>query len=51
MPLPNGDYAASPGCTVQYPGRQTPIKDATMRKIVAGLAISLGGVAESPAGW
>ena len=33
------------------PGRQTPIKDATMRKIVAGLAISLGGVAESPAGW
>jgi len=33
------------------PGRQTPIKDATMRKIVAGLAISLGGVAESPADW
>jgi hypothetical protein len=29
----------------------TPIKDATMRKIVAGLAISLGDVAQSPAEW
>jgi len=28
-----------------------PIEDAAMRKIVAGLAISLGGVAEPPADW
>ena len=27
------------------------IKDATMREIVVGPAISLGGVAESPAAW
>ncbi len=52
MPLPNGDL-----CRVGSVYRSAlsqagaPIKDATMRKIVAGSAIRLGGVAESPADW